>query len=209
MKLSIFSLFLVSLLAFTSCDKQEDFDKDKKEYDKENYDQGDKDKAACFTMVFPLTWTMPDGSTPSFDDEKTMWTDIKAWYEANPDAEAKPTLNYPVDILMKDGTSKTLADEAGMTAFKKEECGYKDKVKACFKMVYPVMLAMPDGAAFEVDSEKEMWGKIKAWSKANPDSDGKPELNYPVEVILLADESSQTVADEAAMIALKKSCEEE
>ena len=88
MKLSIYSFLILAIFAFASCEKGE-LNKDGKE----------KEKEACFELVYPVTYTMPDDTTISGDDEKTAWTAIKVWYEANPDSEEKPALQYPVDIL--------------------------------------------------------------------------------------------------------------
>ena len=46
---------------------------------------------------------------------------LRAWYEANPDAEEEPTLQYPVDILYADGTTQTINNDEEMRAAE-EEC---------------------------------------------------------------------------------------
>jgi len=64
-------------------------------------------RAKCFSFVFPLTYTMPDGSSliiESSDD----WHLLRDWCEANSTYEEKPVLNFPVDIVYEDDTSITL-----------------------------------------------------------------------------------------------------
>ncbi len=73
----------------------------------------------CFVLVYPITWTMPDGTNITMNDAKDL-AGIKAWYEAHPDSKAKPSLDYPVDILLKDGTTHTVADENEMIVIKKD-----------------------------------------------------------------------------------------
>ncbi|MGB0839929.1 MAG: hypothetical protein ACPGXL_07305, partial [Chitinophagales bacterium] len=61
-----------------------------------------KDRKECFDFVFPLTLVLPDGTTVTGDDKQALREEVKAWYEANPDAEDKPQLQFPVEIVMMD-----------------------------------------------------------------------------------------------------------
>ena len=65
---------------------------------------------------------MPDGSSTtvtSYDEQS--WTELKSWYEANPDIEEKPALQYPVNIIYRDGSTKTINNDEEM-ASAKEDC---------------------------------------------------------------------------------------
>lgn len=79
-------------------------------------------KKPCFTMIYPVTFTMPDGSEISVESRKEIRTAFKAWYEANPGVEEKPALQFPVDVKMKDGTMVTINSQEEMQALK-EDCG--------------------------------------------------------------------------------------
>lgn len=59
--------------------------------------EGDKDRKACFKMVYPLTYNMPDGTTISGDNEREVMAAIKAWYESN-SSDKKPSLQFPIKI---------------------------------------------------------------------------------------------------------------
>jgi len=83
--------------------------------DKDNWDKKD-----CFELVFPVTWTLPDGSFVDMNDEKD-WDTLKAWYESHPDVKEKPNLNYPVMIIFEDGETTNIDSEEEMIA-KKEDC---------------------------------------------------------------------------------------
>ena len=78
----------------------------------------DEEKEDCFKLVYPITWTMPDDTAISMNDE-TDWGEIKAWYEANSNSEEKMDLNYPVDVILKDGTTQAVADDSEMEVLKK------------------------------------------------------------------------------------------
>ncbi len=126
MKNFLLFLSLFSFVAFSSCEKAES---EKEAYDKEDYDKDGKKKDGykeqCFYLMYPVTYTLPDGTTASGNKE-TVWETIKAWYEANPDSEEKPSLNYPVEIKHKDGTFETIADEAAMINLKADCYGDKE-----------------------------------------------------------------------------------
>lgn len=118
MKFSLLSLAILSVFIFTSCQKN-DLAKDKVD-DKETY-KDKEDKEDCFKLVYPLSYTLPDGSVVS-GDEDNLWTAIKDWYDANPETEEKPELNYPVDIIFEDGTTLHVENEEAMIIVKEENC---------------------------------------------------------------------------------------
>lgn len=123
MKSSIFSFLVLGIFVLSSCEKgnivKETDSKDLIEWKDDT--EGKKDKTACFELVYPVTFLMPDGSALTGNEEE-VWGAIKAWYEANPDSEEKPALQYPVEIAFEDGTIQAINDEAAMEAAK-EDCG--------------------------------------------------------------------------------------
>jgi len=197
MKISTFSFFLLAILAFSSCSKENL--KGKKDYDKET----------CFDLVYPVTYTMADGSTVTGDDEETVWAGLKEWYKMHPNSKDKYDLVYPVDVTVISGETKTIENEEEMIVFKKEcDEGKVDwDKKECFEMVYPLIYTMLDGTSITVNSEKEMDTAFKPWYNENPNSEEKPVLVYPVS-ITLEDGVIQTVEDEAGMISIKENCDD-
>jgi len=116
---------LLGLIFFSSCDNSGiNFDKDK--WDK-NYD---KDKAACIELVYPISYTMPDGTTIS-GDEEAIETAMKTWYMDNPASEEKPVLIYPVDyIVVVTGATET-AENKDDLIFAKKDCYEKEEMENC------------------------------------------------------------------------------
>ena len=49
-------------------------------------------------------------------------------------------------------------------------------------MVYPVSWIMPGGLTVTMEHEED-WSAIKAWYESNPDTEEKPNLVYPVEIV--------------------------
>ena len=51
----------------------------------------------------------------------------------------------------------------------------------CFNLVFPITFNMPDGSSVIVESDEEgNWDVIKSWYEANPDSEEKPEMEFPI-----------------------------
>jgi len=117
MRFSIFTSCIILLLAFTACQKK---DSSQDFWGKDKYEKDKEEKESCFDLDYPVTYIMPDDSEILVEDEKTMWTDIKKWYEANPDSKDKPALQYPVDIIYAGGSTLKITDEAAMTEAKKD-----------------------------------------------------------------------------------------
>ena len=190
MKFKFLSLLLLVGLFFASCDKKDDFDKDDKWEDKE-----------CIYVLFPQTWTMPDGSEVTLADKED--SALKDWYEANQDSEEKPVLNYPVDIKNKEGDILTMNNEEEMTLAKKD-CEDYDK-KECIYLLFPQTWTMPDDSEVTLADEED--SALKDWYEANPDSEEKPVLNYPVDIKNQEGEI-ETINNEVEMMTAKDGCED-
>ena len=184
-----------------------DYGRDKDGWDR---DGDDKKDWKCFNLVFPVTFDMTDGSTITVtSNDEDGWTEIKAWYEANPDSEEKPALQYPVDIVYeKDETTVTINNDDEMRGAYRH-CGGRDddRDRACFALVYPVTFIMPDGSTITV-ADREDWAELKAWYEANPDSEERPTLQYPVD-ITYRDGTTQTINNDEEMRIAKEDCRDE
>ena len=183
-----------------------DYGRDKDGWDR---DGDDKKDWKCFNLVFPVTFDMTDGSTITVtSNDEDGWTEIKAWYEANPDSEEKPALQYPVDIVYeKDETTVTINNDDEMRGAYRHCGGRDDRDRACFALVYPVTFIMPDGSTITV-ADREDWAELKAWYEANPDSEERPTLQYPVD-ITYRDGTTQTINNDEEMRIAKEDCRDE
>ena len=176
---------------------------------------GKKEDWECFTLEFPVSFNMPDGSlvTVEADDEEN-WAEIKTWYETNQDSEERPTMQFPVGILFDEESLVIENQEEMRSAY--QECYPKrdgewsrDRDEACFYLVYPVTYVMPDGSTISVTSDDEDgWSDLKDWYEENEDSEDKPELQYPVDIVVETEEGSSTVTinGEEEMAAAKREC---
>lgn len=80
-----------------------------------------KNRKACFRLVFPISLDFPDGTTSTFEDRQEMKAALRAWKAANPDAESRPTLSFPLTVVDKDGVETVVNAQEELKAMK-EAC---------------------------------------------------------------------------------------
>lgn len=160
-----------------------------------------------FELVYPVSFTMPDGSTITVDSKQDFRDQIKSWYEANPNAEGKPRIVYPVDVILEAGEVMTINSEEEMRQLKKE-LREKNRRKL-FELVYPISFTMPDDTTITANDKLEMLSLIKAWYEANPDSEGRPELVYPVSIRIIETDEIVTFDSKEEMQEFIKSIREQ
>ena len=182
-------------------------DKDKSDWDRDN----DKGDWKCFDLSLPVSYTMPDGSTITVSNEED-WDAIKDWYEANPDSEEKPELQFPVNVEFDDEIVTVNSEEELREL--KQECWLDENDKReCFYLVFPVTYIMPDGSTITVETKDDDagWQLIKDWYDANPDSDERPTLQFPVDITYETEngDTTFTVNNDEEMIYVKSRCREE
>jgi len=57
-------------------------------------------REACVRVNYPITIQYPDETTESFDDRRALKTALRAWKEANSDADVRPELVFPIEVTM-------------------------------------------------------------------------------------------------------------
>ena len=85
-----------------------------------------------------------------------------------------------------EGRKLILKDELGEDEWGDFERGkYDDSGYKCFDLVYPVSFIMPDGTEITVSLDTEDgWGFIRGWYDENPESDERPSINFPVQILM-------------------------
>ena len=187
----------------------------------------------CFSIVYPVSYLMPDGTTIEIPaDDEDSWAEFKSWYDNNSETDERPSLQYPVEIIYEidgeegaqDQRVVTINNEDEMMAAKEEcrevwgeEYDHWEEESECFELVYPVSYLMPDGTTIEIPADDEdSWAEFKSWYDNNSETDERPSLQYPVEIIYEIDgeEGAQdqrvvTINNEDEMMAAKEECGEE
>ena len=157
-----------------------------------------------FELIYPVSFTMPDGTTITVDSKQDFREQAKSWYEANPETQGKPSLVFPVEVIV-DEEIIPINSEEEMKAFK--ERLLEESRERPYEFVFPISFIMPDGTTLTANSEEELKELIKAWYEANPDTKERPELVYPVD-LMLADGEIITINSEEEMREFKKSIRE-
>ena len=75
----------------------------------------------------------------------------------------------------------------------------------CFEFVFPISIELPDGSSVSVDSYENLRSTLRTWKEENPESEERPALGFPIEVIS-EDGAVITIADREELIQLKRSC---
>lgn len=129
MKKTILFFTLLAVIVFSSCDNSgKDFDKD---FDKEKWEKDyDKEKLACIKLVYPITYTMPDGTSIT-GEEEAIEIAMKSWYEANSTSEEKPSLVYPVDYIDLKTEETHTAENEDELIFAKKGCYDTEEMEIC------------------------------------------------------------------------------
>ena len=173
-------------------------------------DGGDKKDWKCFDLVLPVTFNMPDGSTITVTiDDEDGWAELKGWYEQNPGVEEKPTLQFPVEISFEETTAIINNDDEMRGAYRR--CGGRDDKWDCFEIVYPVTYIMPDGSTITVTiDDEDGWAELKDWYEYNSDSEERPAIQYPVDILIRTEdgETTVTINNQEEMEAAEEECRE-
>ena len=84
--------------------------------------RGEEDDKKCFTFGFPVSFTMPDGSVLTAEDEKDLEEKMGAFYESYSGEKKRPEVIFPVDLIFEDGSSLTVNSPEEMKQAWKENC---------------------------------------------------------------------------------------
>ncbi len=160
-------------------------------------------KEECFTLIFPVSFEMPDGSTITLLNEED--NGLKDWYDTNPETDQRPSVVYPVEIKFKDELLIiNNDDEFERIKDACKEFQAESASKICFNFIFPISIQIGD-KIIEENSVEELREALKKWFEANPDSDQKPELIYPIEIIY-EDGTVKELMSEDELINAKSDC---
>ena len=84
--------------------------------------RGEEDDKKCFTFGFPVSFTMPDGTVLTAEDEKDLEEKMQAFYESYTGEKKRPEVVFPVDLMFEDGSSLTANSPEEMKQAWKENC---------------------------------------------------------------------------------------
>lgn len=77
--------------------------------------------------------------------------------------------------------------------------------RKCFTFVFPVTLIYPNGDQLVIENKEDFRAAMKEWKENNPDSEERPVLEFPFEV-MMRDSTLVTVENQEALDAVKEEC---
>jgi hypothetical protein len=75
----------------------------------------------CFTLIFPVEVSFPDGQVDAFDDRRTMKQGLRQWRRSNRGSADRPSLVYPITVELEDGTTVEVESKEDLASLK-EDC---------------------------------------------------------------------------------------
>jgi len=158
----------------------------------------------CFQLVFPVSYTLEDGTVISGADKAEIRTALKAYKEENPDV-AKPELVFPIQIMNAEGETVAVSTAEELETIK-AACKEAGKRTACVEFVYPLSFTMGDGSTITGADKAEIRTAFQAYKEANPDTTVKPVLQFPIEIVT-AEGETVSVASQEELAIIKEDCE--
>lgn len=137
----------------------------------------------CFTPVFPVTISFPDGTSKIAASATDFKAQLDAWRAANSTSTGHPQIAFPYSVKLKIDSSIVILNNAddlkALMAACKEERPHKP---SCFTIVFPVTIVYPGGKEESATDQKDYVTKVRAWRTANPSATGRPEMKFPLTV---------------------------
>jgi hypothetical protein len=144
----------------------------------------------CFSINYPISVILPDGSLQEFNSEEELQSFIEVWLEDNDvDLEQQPNLVYPVSVETEDGTQELNNDDDFISLI--EDCfgGLFECLQSvdvdniqnlCFNVIFPIEVVCADGSVEAISGlDQETVCGINGIDDL---ADFDLELVYPIEI---------------------------
>lgn len=176
--------------------------------DDDNDDDRDEYDRDCYEFIYPIGYTMPDGSTFT-GQEAELERYIRNWYDNN-ESDVRPLLIYPVNIVW--GDRRITIDSEEELARLEDACrddddDDDDDREECLELIYPISFTMPDGSIVSGSNDEELAMNLENWYIINGESDVRPQLIYPIDIIF--DDRNFTVNNEDELARFREACSNE
>jgi len=204
-------LLFVFLMAFSACEGDlVDLEEEEGIEDfigEENF----LDRDACYAFVYPVGFTMPDGSVVTGESEEDINEAFEAWYETNDQSDREPQIILPITVLLDDEREEwTIQDREDLERLElicvDEEFEDGDQEKDCFQFVYPIAYTMPDGSTISGNNEEDINDAFRHWYEENGERDAEPILNLPIIIIFPDRDTPFTINSEEDWERVREIC---
>jgi len=83
------------------------YDDDENDDDYDDDDRGDYED--CFHFIYPISIMYPDGTTTSYANKDSLWTEVELWYDNATDADTiEPMIVFPIEVEKYTGDKFTV-----------------------------------------------------------------------------------------------------
>ena len=164
--------------SIATVESEEDMIRRKEQCWEELNDWYEQDDNECYTFVFPISFTMPDGSILTLESE-SGFREVEFWYESNSEYNQEPSLQYPIDIIIRNDEGETITTinndeelEIVEEGCESEEGDWYDEESdsECYIFVFPISFTMPDGSNITISNDdEEGWYVLRSWYETNSD----------------------------------------
>lgn len=228
LKLSYLKYLLFAfLLAFAACadgdgdgdDEMDELIENTDEHGEEDGDENDRDDEEgdendqnhdywgddCFDIVFPISLIMPDNSTITGANGEELAEKLEIWYQSNGESDVEPQFVFPVQVIFGDMIIDVASEKELRDIHERcEEEDYDD----CFDFIYPISYVMPDGSTITGDDEEMVDELIQSWYEVNGESDVRPMLVLPVEIIFEHIDAPMVIVNDEDWTNVEEICDE-
>lgn len=187
---------------------------------------------SCFTLVFPVSIVYPDSTQVTYDDIETLTADVAAWVAANEGTTGHPHIVLPVDILIAGDTTATTIEQfsqihdivhnclgvvggghhggghgGGHQGGVSGSCGdIFPTVDSCFTVVFPISITYPDSTVVSYADAATLTAALQAWATANTGTTGRPEVVFPIEILVAGDTTNTIINSRDELRAAASAC---
>ncbi|MCW5921844.1 MAG: hypothetical protein KIS77_05830 [Saprospiraceae bacterium] len=214
----MFMLSVWALALFVACDKQEQQLTEEEAIAEALYnvqERGGLGRLGCYELLFPVEFTLPDGSTAAANSYDDMKLALRAWFHANGPVRFAPSLVFPISVLSEEGDLIAFNNDNEFRRLRADcrgKFGNQDprqhtrRQLSCFEITFPLTVQFPDGTTASVDNRLQLHQLVRVWLHDNPGA-GHPHITFPLTVKMTADGSLVTVNSRAELRDLKAGCE--
>lgn len=185
-------------------------------------ERGGMGRFGCYELIFPVTITLPDGTTADIDSYDDLKQTLRAYFEANGGGPRhhgqRPRISFvfPISVVSQDGEVITVNSEEEMRALR-AECegtfgnhgpqGHGQHGLTCFELVFPITIQFPDGTTATAADRQALHQLIRTWRQNNPGAAARPQIVFPITVQMDDDGSLVTLNSREELRQLKEDCE--
>ena len=182
-------------------------------------ERGGMGRYGCYELVFPVSITLPDGTSVEVDSYDELKETVRTYFSGNDHPRAHRRLFqfvFPISVISQDGDLITVEDQEGLfrlradcggTFGNHDHHGHGQHGLSCFTLVFPITIEFPDGTTAEATDRMSLHQLLRTWRHNNPGVDGRPQIVFPLTVKMTDDGSLVTLENRDELKALKESCE--